>query len=188
MEIIAGVDEAGRGAIAGPVVAAAVILPDGLKIPDLLRDSKQLTYAQRNEMYEWIHQNAVSIGIGEASVEEINSMNILNATFLAMHRAIEKLNPVPTLLLIDGNRFKPFGAIKYRCIVGGDRVEPVISAASIVAKVYRDRLMEQLHNQFPEYGWNSNKGYPTQIHKEMVIKLGRTPYHRNFKIQLKLPF
>ncbi|NPA34200.1 MAG: ribonuclease HII [Chlorobi bacterium] len=188
MDLIAGVDEAGRGAIAGPVVAAAVILPELVSIPFLLRDSKKLSPAQREEMFEWINQNAISVGIGVATVEEINKHNILNATFMAMHRAIEKLKPKPTLILIDGNRFKPYENIEFKCIVGGDSKEPVISAASIVAKVFRDRLMKQLHNEFPIYGWKDNKGYPTPSHKLTVVRHGRSPYHRrNFKVQLKLP-
>ncbi len=189
MELVAGVDEAGRGAIAGPVVAAAVILPELEDIPTLLRDSKKLSPEQREKMYEWIWKNAISVGVGLASVEEINEHNILNATFIAMHRAIEKLRPKPTLLLIDGNRFKPFENIEFKCIVKGDGKEPVISAASIVAKVFRDRLMMQLHKEFPIYGWESNKGYPTPSHKLAVVRHGRSPYHRrNFKVQFKLPF
>ncbi len=189
MEIIAGVDEAGRGAIAGPVVAAAVILPKLKDIPSLLRDSKKLNPVQREKMFEWLHKNAISVGIGIATVEEINKHNILNATFIAMHRAIEKLKPKPTLLLIDGNRFKPFENIEFKCIVGGDGKEPVISAASIIAKVFRDRLMMQLHKEFPIYGWESNKGYPTPSHKLAVVRHGRSPHHRrNFKVQLRLPF
>ncbi len=189
MEIIAGVDEAGRGAIAGPVVAAAVILPELEDVPSLLQDSKNLNPAQREKMFEWVHKNAISVGVGIATVEEINKHNILNATFIAMHRAIEKLQPKPTLLLIDGNRFKPLENIEFKCIVGGDRKVPVISAASIVAKVFRDRLMKQLHKEFPIYGWESNKGYPTPSHKLAVVRHGRSPHHRrNFKVQLRLPF
>jgi len=184
----AGCDEAGRGCIAGPVVAAAVILPRTMDFPEF-DDSKKLTEKQREVLRIKVLENAVAYGVGIVSAQEIDEINILNASFLAMHRAIDQLKVRPELLLIDGNRFNPYSGIKHRCIVGGDAKYQSIAAASILAKTTRDHLMEELDNQYPDYNWRKNKGYPTIEHKNAVAEHGMTPYHRktfNMAIQLKL--
>jgi ribonuclease HII len=173
----AGCDEVGRGCLAGPVVAAAVILPKDYAHP-LLKDSKQLNPTQRDLLTHIIKQVALDWAIGEASHEEIDQLNILNASFLAMHRAIGLLKPLPELLLIDGNRFKPYLSIPHVCIVKGDAQFNAIAAASILAKTYRDAFMQQLAKQFPGYYWEKNVGYPTLGHRQAIQKLGITPYHR----------
>ncbi len=189
VRLVAGVDEAGRGALAGPVVAAAVILPDEIDLPPLLKDSKLLTAQQREEMARWIRRHALAWAVASASVEEIDRLNILQATVVAMHRALAKLHPQPEKILVDGNYFKPFRSIPHQCIVGGDRHVPAIAAASILAKVTRDALMTRLAQQYPDYLWDQNKGYATPTHKEAIRRLGRTPYHRrSFKIQWRLSF
>jgi len=175
--IEAGVDEAGRGCLAGIVVASAVILPKDVNIPTL-NDSKQLSALDRSELKEKIMEQAVSFAIGIASVEEIEKLNILQATYLAMHRAIEALNPVPELLLIDGNRFKPYANIPNLCIVKGDATYQSIAAASILAKQYRDEYMQSLAQMYPEYHWDKNMGYPTAQHIEAIKQYGYTPHHR----------
>ena len=176
-EIEAGCDEAGRGCLAGPVFAAAVILPKKFKHP-LLNDSKLLTEAQRNLLRPIIEKEALAWAVAKVNPKEIDKINILNASFLAMHRAIKKLSITPTLLLIDGNRFNPFPNIPHECIVKGDSKFRSIAAASILAKTYRDDFMEKLDEQFPQYLWKQNKGYPTKVHREAIRIHGATPYHR----------
>lgn len=191
--IEAGCDEAGRGCLAGPVVAAAVILPDDFK-NDLLTDSKQLSEKQREKLFPLIKEQALAYGVGIVSCKEIDKINILNASFLAMHRALDQItNYTPDLLLIDGNRFKPYQQIKHECIIKGDGKYLSIAAASILAKVSRDHLMEELHLQYPVYGWDKNKGYPTKAHRAAIFEYGDTDYHRkSFKLlsdeQLQIPF
>ena len=173
----AGCDEAGRGCLAGPVFAAAVIFPYDYKNP-LLNDSKQLSHRQRKQLREEILRDAIAYGIGEASHQEIDAINILRASWLAMQRAIEKLQPPPEVLLIDGNRFKTTLPIPFHCIVKGDGKLLSIAAASILAKTSRDDFMEQLHQSFPHYGWNKNKGYPTKEHRTAITQYGISPWHR----------
>lgn len=175
-EIIAGVDEVGRGPLAGPVVAAAVILHRDQEIVGLA-DSKKLSSAKRAVLAEQIKQQALSWYIAEASVEEIDQLNILHATMLAMKRAIESLKPVPTLALIDGNRC-PETKIACQAIVKGDGLVAQISAASIIAKEYRDDLMKSLAQRYPQYGFEKNAGYPTQAHRQALKEFGVTPIHR----------
>jgi len=173
----AGVDEAGRGCLAGPVVAAAVILP-----PDythtLLNDSKQLNRKQREALREVIFKDAVCWSVAEATPEEIDKINILQATFLAMHRAIEKLQHQPEHLIIDGNRFKSYQQIPSDCIIKGDGKYLSIAAASVLAKTFRDDYMAQLSEQYAMYGWNQNAGYPTRQHRQAIEIHGPTEYHR----------
>ena len=176
--IEAGCDEVGRGCLAGPVVAAAVILPKAFFHP-LLNDSKQLTPARRQGLSKVIQQEAIDWALGEASPQEIDQHNILRASYLAMHRAIAQLQPLPALLLIDGNSFQPYKNILHQCIVKGDAQLAPIAAASVLAKTYRDALMHQLAQRFPGYGWASNVGYPTQAHRQAIQQLGVTPYHRH---------
>lgn len=173
----AGCDEAGRGCLAGPVVAAAVILSDRFH-HKLLNDSKLLSEKQRFELEPYIIENALSIGVGIVDEREIEEVNILNASFLAMHRAIEKLKIEPQHLIIDGNRFKMFKTIPHSCIVKGDSKFRSIAAASIIAKNHRDRIMEELDSYFPNYGWRKNKGYPTKTHRQAIVKHGVTKHHR----------
>ena len=172
-----GCDEAGRGCLAGPVVAAAVILPEGFSHP-LLNDSKQLTERQRELLRPIIEQEALAWGGGSVSPEEIDQINILWASFLAMHRAIDDLILRPQLLLIDGNRFTPYPDILHECIVGGDGKYMSIAAASVLAKTHRDALMLRLATEYPGYGLEVHKGYPTPAHKAAIRRLGLTPIHR----------
>jgi ribonuclease HII len=184
----AGCDEAGRGCLAGPVVAAAVILEKGKDYPEL-NDSKQLTEKKRMKLRELVMQEALSYGVGIVSPEEIDKINILNASFLAMHRALDQLKLQPELLLIDGNRFNPYKKVKHVCIVGGDAKYQSIAAASILAKTTRDLMMKEYDEQYPQYNWKKNKGYPTLEHKQAIADHGTTPLHRmtfNMAIQLKL--
>ena len=174
--LICGVDEAGRGPLAGPVCAAAVILPRGLDIPGL-DDSKKLTEKRREALYDVITESAVSYGIAFADHREIDELNILNATFLAMNRAIARLDPKPTLALIDGNTVKGIGC-NAKSIVGGDGKSASIAAASILAKVTRDRLMYRLSEEYPEYGFERHKGYGTKLHYEALREYGVSPIHR----------
>jgi ribonuclease HII len=173
----AGCDEAGRGPLAGPVVAAAVILPTDYK-HQLLNDSKKLNKKQLNELEEVIKHDALAYSVQEVSHSKIDEINILNASYLAMHLAIKDLSIIPELLLIDGNRFKPYPGIAHKCIVKGDGKYMSIAAASILAKTHRDRIMTQLAEQYPGYGWETNAGYPTAKHREAIRTLGITPYHR----------
>lgn len=173
----AGLDEAGRGCLAGPVVAAAVILPKDYT-HHLLNDSKQLSKIQRNILRIEIKRDALAYAVAEASHEEIDKINILKASFLAMHRAVDKLVFRPEHLLIDGNRFTPYPLISHTCIIKGDAKFLSIAAASILAKTYRDDLMEKLAEDFPHYKWQQNAGYPTLFHKKAIKEHGFTPFHR----------
>lgn len=175
--IEAGCDEAGRGCLAGPVFAAAVILPADFTHP-VLNDSKQLTEAARYELRQEIEQRAVAHAVASVSAAEIDEINILNASFLAMHRAVEQLHIQPRFLIIDGNRFKPYHNVAHACIIKGDGKYFSIAAASILAKTYRDDYMAQLAQQHPEYDWHSNKGYPTIKHRNSILQHGYTPHHR----------
>lgn len=176
LRLICGVDEAGRGPLAGPVYAAAVILPRGLELPGL-NDSKKLSEKKREALFEPICTQAVSFGIARAEVEEIEQLNILNATFLAMNRAIALLNPQPELALIDGNRSKGI-AMPNRCVVKGDASCADIAAASVLAKVSRDRYMLEMAERYPGYGFEQHKGYGTAGHYAAILKLGPSPIHR----------
>jgi len=176
-KIEAGTDEAGRGCLAGPVTAAAVILPKGYCNPDL-NDSKQLTKKMREKLRGVIEQDAMAWAVAHADNTEIDKVNILNASYLAMHRAINKLNLKPQLLLIDGNRFNPFPGIPHRCIVKGDGKYQSIAAASILAKCYRDDFMRELSSRFPDYTWENNVGYATIKHRQAIKSIGITPFHR----------
>lgn len=175
--IEAGCDEVGRGCLAGPVVAASVILPKDYR-HDLLNDSKQLSKQNREQLEADIKRDALVWAIAEVSHEEIDVINILNASFKAMHLALDQLVVRPEFLLIDGNRFTPYGNIKAECIIKGDGKYLSIAAASVLAKTYRDKLMTKLSFQFPGYGWETNVGYPTAKHRDGIRKLGVTPYHR----------
>ena len=186
--IEAGCDEAGRGCLAGPVVAAAVILKKDADYPEL-NDSKQLTEKKRMLLREMVMNEALTYGIGVVTAQEIDEINILNASFLAMHRALDQLAIQPELLLIDGNRFNPYKTLKHVCVVGGDAKYQSIAAASILAKTTRDMMMQQYGEQYPVYNWKKNKGYPTSEHKKAIAEHGTTPLHRmtfNMAIQLKL--
>ena len=175
--IEAGCDEAGRGCLAGAVYAAAVILPPDFQC-ELLNDSKQLTERQRYQLRPIIEQEAVAWAVGIVSPEEIDKINILNASFLAMHRAIDQLQVRPEHLLIDGNRFKKYRDLPHTTVVKGDGKYLSIAAASILAKTYRDDYMNRLHEEYPYYDWKGNKGYPTKKHREGIRLHGTTPYHR----------
>lgn len=176
-KIEAGCDEAGRGCLAGPVFAAAVILPKDFRC-DLLNDSKQVKEKERYSLRSVIEKNALAWAVGIVDHAEIDKINILNASFLAMHRAIDQLPIIPEHLLIDGNRFKKYKEICHTCIVKGDGKYLSIAAASILAKTYRDDFMISLHNDYPEYSWDRNKGYPTIKHRKAIAEFGVTPYHR----------
>ena len=187
-KIEAGCDEAGRGCLAGPVVAAAVILKNDANYAEL-NDSKQLTENKRMQLRELVMSEALSYGIGIVTAQEIDEINILNASFLAMHRALDQLALRPELLLIDGNRFNPYKKVKHVCIVGGDAKYQSIAAASILAKTTRDMMMMEYDEQYPVYNWKKNKGYPTPQHKQAIADYGTSPLHRmtfNMAIQLKL--
>lgn len=173
----AGCDEAGRGCLAGPVFAAAVILPPSFKLK-ALDDSKKLTKAQRDELRVIIEDKAIAYAVATISPKEIDKINILNASFKAMHKAIRKLSTKPEHLLIDGNRFNPMSKIDHTCIIKGDGKYASIAAASILAKTYRDAYMINLHAKFPHYGWLTNKGYPTIAHRNAIFEHGRCKHHR----------
>ncbi len=173
----AGIDEAGRGCLAGPVVAAAVILPPNYSHA-LLNDSKMLRKDQREAIREDILKDAVAWAVGLASPAEIDAVNILQATFLSMHRALDGLGTRPAYLIVDGNRFKPYRELPHACIVKGDAKYMAIAAASVLAKTYRDGLMAELATAFDGYGWDRNAGYPTQRHREAISKMGPTVHHR----------
>ena len=175
--IEAGCDEAGRGPLAGPVFAAAVILPKDFHHP-LLNDSKKMTEKARETLRPIIEKEAVAWAVEEVSAEEIDSVNILNASILGMQRAVRRLSVRPEFLIIDGNRFKPFDGFRYECIVKGDGKFASIAAASVLAKTYRDEHMRKLALEFPQYGWERNMGYPTKEHVEAIIRFGYTPHHR----------
>jgi ribonuclease HII len=176
-EFECGCDEAGRGCLAGPVVAAAVILPLNFYCP-FLNDSKQLTEKERNQLRPIIEKEALAWAVAEVDNTEIDQINILNASILAMHRAINKLSLRPEFIIVDGNKFKPYADIHHQTIVKGDSKYLSIAAASILAKTHRDELMQQLHDEFPVYEWNQNKAYPTTKHRAGIRKYGTTPYHR----------
>jgi len=190
-QIEAGCDEAGRGCLAGPVFASAVILPPDFE-NELLNDSKQLTERQRYQLRPLIEEQALAWAVAMLDNHEIDEVNILNASFMAMNRAVQKLKIQPEHLLIDGNRFRTQGRIPYTCMIKGDGRFYSIAAASVLAKTYRDDYMLQLHREFPEYDWTRNKGYPTKKHREAIKKHGPTKYHRmTFRLldeQLELKF
>lgn len=178
----AGCDEAGRGCLAGPVVAAAVILPKDFTHP-LLTDSKVLSLEQRNHLKVEIKEAALAYAIAEVDNREIDEINILNASFLAMHRAIDQLRQKPELLLIDGNRFNPYPFVPHQCIIKGDSKFFSIAAASVLAKTHRDELMWKLADEHPQYGWQTNVGYPTIAHRKAIAEHGPTDWHRlSFKL------
>ena len=176
-KIEAGCDEAGRGCLAGSVYAAAVILPEDYQ-NDLLNDSKQLTERRRYQLREIIQRDAVAWAVGIVTPEEIDKINILNASILAMHRALDQLKVRPEAVIVDGNRFKPYQKLPYTTIVKGDGKYLSIAAASILAKTYRDDYMNRLAEEYPQYDWRSNKGYPTKKHRDAIRQFGITPYHR----------
>ncbi|MBL4625427.1 MAG: ribonuclease HII [Flavobacteriales bacterium] len=175
--IEAGCDEAGRGPLAGPVTASAVILPSDFKHP-LLNDSKQLTEKQRDLLRPIIEKEAVAFAVSIIDNHKIDEINILNASFYAMHVAVSQLKTIPEVLLIDGNRFNTYADIPHHCIIKGDGKYLSIAAASVLAKTYRDELMHELHSEFPMYNWKKNKGYPTKEHRDAIRKHGPTNYHR----------
>ncbi len=186
----AGADEAGRGCLAGPVFAAAVVLPENFSCIEL-NDSKQLSEKQRDHLRILIENEALDWNVASVSAGEIDQINILNASFLAMHKAIQGLRLLPELLLIDGNRFKPFPGIDHHCIIKGDGIYMSIAAASVLAKTHRDEFMKKLHAEFSEYGWDQNKGYPTLQHRRAIMKYGQSVWHRHsFKVseQFRLGF
>ena len=176
-KIEAGCDEAGRGCLAGSVYAAAVILPEDYQ-NELLNDSKQLTERRRYQLREIIERDAVAWAVGIVTPEEIDKINILNASILAMHRALDQLKVRPEAVIVDGNRFKPYQKLPYTTIVKGDGKYLSIAAASILAKTYRDDYMNRLAEEYPQYDWCSNKGYPTKKHRDAIRQFGITPYHR----------
>jgi len=186
-----GTDEAGRGCLAGPVTAAAVILPDTFSHP-FLTDSKQLSEKKRLLLKEIIETEAICYSVTHVMMDEIDQVNILNASILGMHRSIDALSKKPEFIAIDGNRFKPYGKIPYECVIKGDGKYLHIAAASILAKTYRDAYMAELHDSYPNYNWTQNKGYPTLEHRAAIRKFGPTPYHRkSFRLlpeQLRFKF
>lgn len=186
-----GTDEAGRGCLAGPVTAAAVILPENFE-NQLLNDSKQLSETKRFLLKPIIEKQALSFGVSHIFQEEIDSINILNASILGMHKAIAQLLPTPEFIIVDGNRFKPYPNIDHKTIVKGDSKFLSIAAASVLAKTYRDLYMDTIHEEYPMYNWKKNKGYPTKEHREAIKQYGITKYHRkSFRLlpeQLKLEF
>jgi ribonuclease HII len=183
----AGCDEAGRGCLAGPVFASAVILRANFSHP-LLNDSKQLSEKHRYYLRDIIIKNAVSFAVAMACNEEIDDLNILNASILAIHRALDKLYPAPRHIIVDGNHFAPYFKIPFKTIIKGDCKYQSIAAASILAKTYRDDFMKDLHNSFPQYGWDRNKGYPTIKHREAIFNFGTTPLHRKSFTLLPLQY
>lgn len=187
----AGCDEAGRGCLAGPVVAAAVILPKRFRHP-VLDDSKKLTPKQRAILEDEIKESAIAWNVALVENHEIDQMNILRASVKAMHLAIEGLKKTPEFILVDGTTFFPYRDIGYRTIIKGDGLFLSIAAASVLAKTFRDRYMQKLHEKYPDYGWDKNKGYPTVYHREAIIKHGISPYHRKsfslFNLQMELDF
>ena len=189
--MVAGCDEAGRRCLAGPVVAAAVILHEDYDLP-LLNDSKQLSEKKRNQLRKIIEKEALAWAVAMVDNREIDQINILNASIKAMHRAIAQLTPQPVSLLIDGNRFHPYPNLKHQCIVKGDATYQCIAAASILAKTHRDEWMQSKHLEYPCYGWDQNKGYPTRKHRQAIEQFGVSPLHRfSFKLtekQLKIDF
>jgi ribonuclease HII len=186
----AGTDEAGRGCLAGPVTAAAVILPSHFDLPEL-NDSKKLTEKQRYELRPLIEDKAITFSYAHVFPEEIDQINILNASIKAMHLALTKLSLPIDFIAVDGNRFHPFESVPHQCVIKGDGKYQNIAAASVLAKTYRDDYMKKIHEKFPQYSWNQNKGYPTKAHREAIAKIGTNPHHRkSFQLlpkQLELP-
>ncbi|MBE7628709.1 ribonuclease HII [Tenacibaculum piscium] len=184
-----GTDEAGRGCLSGPVVAAAVILPENFK-HDFLNDSKQLSEKKREELRPYIEKHAISYAVAFVNHQEVDEINVLQASITAMHRAIAQLSPQPEFIIVDGNKFNPYLEIPHETIVKGDAKFMSIAAASILAKTYRDEYMAKIHQEYPQYNWQKNKGYPTKEHREAIREFGITPFHRKtFKLlpeQLKL--
>ncbi|MEW7278607.1 ribonuclease HII [Aquimarina sp. 2201CG1-2-11] len=177
-----GTDEAGRGCLAGPVTAAAILLPKDFD-NKTLNDSKQLSEIKRSQLRPLLEDCAISYGVTHVFMEEIDQVNILNASILAMQRSIEQLNPQPQHIIVDGNKFKPYHNIPHTCVIKGDGKYLNIAAASILAKTYRDEYMEKIHEEFPMYNWKKNKGYPTTEHRDAIRKYGITKYHRkSFKL------
>ena len=179
----AGTDEAGRGCLAGPVTAAAIILPEGFENP-ILNDSKRLSETKRDFLRPILENESVTFGVCHVFQDEIDKINILNASILAMHRALDSMTQSPTFILVDGNRFKPYSNIAHECIVKGDSKYMSIAAASVLAKTYRDEYMTKIHEEFPMYNWKKNKGYPTKEHREAIKQYGLTQYHRKSFRQL----
>ena len=190
-KIEAGTDEAGRGCLAGPVSAAAVIFSENYSNPDL-NDSKKLSEKKRNELRKIIEKEALAFSVVHVDNHEIDKINILNASILAMHRAIKQLKIVPGFILVDGNRFSKYGNLEHKCLISGDSKFQNVAAASILAKTYRDELMTKLSKKYPQYNWNKNKGYPTKFHKNSIKLYGPSIYHRKsfrlFDIQTELKF
>lgn len=190
-EFEVGTDEAGRGCLSGPVVAAAVILPPNFE-HELLNDSKQLSEKKRTELRPYIEENSLAYAVAFIDNNEVDELNVLQASITAMHRSIAKLTIQPQYIIVDGNKFKPYKNIPYKTVVKGDAKYMSIAAASVLAKTYRDAYMEKIHNEFPDYFWIKNKGYPTKQHREAIKKFGVTKYHRKtFKLlpnQLSLNF
>ena len=190
-KIEAGTDEAGRGCLAGPVSAAAVIFSENYSNPDL-NDSKKLSEKKRNELRKIIEKEALAFSVVHVDNHEIDKINILNASILAMHRAIKQLKIVPEFILVDGNRFSKYGNLDHKCLISGDSKFQNVAAASILAKTYRDELMTKLGEKYPQYNWNKNKGYPTKFHKNSIKLYGPSIYHRKsfrlFDIQTELKF
>ena len=181
--LVAGTDEAGRGCLAGPVTAAAVILPFDF-YNELLNDSKQLSERKRMLLMPLIKDQAISYGICHISHQEIDQINILNASILGMHRSLDAMNMDPDMIIVDGNKFKPYKELPHQCVVKGDGKYLSIAAASVLAKTARDHYMEELDTQYPMYNWRQNKGYPTKEHREAIKKYGLSPYHRTSFKQL----
>ncbi len=181
--LVAGTDEAGRGCLAGPVTAAAVILPFDF-YNELLNDSKQLSERKRMLLMPLIKDQAISYGICHISHQEIDKINILNASILGMHRSLDAMNMDPEMIIVDGNKFKPYKELPHQCVVKGDGKYLSIAAASVLAKTARDHYMEELDAQYPMYNWRQNKGYPTKEHREAIKKYGLSPYHRTSFKQL----
>ena len=190
-KIEAGTDEAGRGCLAGPVSAAAVIFSENYSNPNL-NDSKKLSEKKRNELRKVIEKEALAFSVVHVDNHEIDKVNILNASILAMHKAIKKLKIIPGFILVDGNRFSKYENLKHKCIISGDSKFQNIAAASILAKTYRDELMIKLDKKYPQYNWKKNKGYPTRFHKNSIISNGPSIYHRKsfrlIDIQTELKF
>ncbi|MFD0993494.1 ribonuclease HII [Tenacibaculum geojense] len=186
----AGTDEAGRGCLAGPVVAAAVILPKNFK-HEFLNDSKQLSEKKRQLLRPFIEENALAYHVSFIHNDEVDELNVLQASITGMQRSIGKLSTIPEFIIVDGNKFKPYKNIPHQTIVKGDAKYMSIAAASVLAKTYRDEFMEKIHEEFPEYNWKKNKGYPTKEHRNAIRQIGASKYHRkSFKLlpeQLKLP-
>ncbi len=178
----AGTDEAGRGCLSGPVVAAAVILPENF-YHEFLNDSKQISEKKRRELRPYIEEHALAFSVAFIDHKEVDEINILQASITGMQRAIEQLSPQPTFIIVDGNKFKPYKEIPHETIVKGDAKFMSIAAASVLAKTYRDEYMEKIHQEYPQYNWQKNKGYPTKEHRNAIREFGPTPYHRmTFKL------